>query len=286
MFATSNASVLSGSVQQIKNAISDFRNSSSVEEALHILEGINYLFQKEPLREFLMSVLPSIDFIKWWNELHENGEASGTFAITWHYDIEKRIKIQIDLCQFITTQKNALMNFTQKYFRPQSQKISEYFAAFATKVLDPLVRDIGLLIEFRAVSPILLEAMRNFPISGDDTLDELLQEACRKFKDPAPQSLQDATEKLWDSWERIKSLENPDNKKQSVKVLLEKGSDDMSSFYNYLEQEAKALTDIGNQFQLRHFEVGKQSLTSEQLGYLFHRLYSLIRFLLLARNKN
>jgi hypothetical protein len=60
--------------------------------------------------------------------------------------------------------------------------------------------------------------MRNFPLSGDDVLDELLQEACRKFKDPAPQSLQDATEKLWDSWERLKALEDRE-KKESVKIL-------------------------------------------------------------------
>jgi hypothetical protein len=284
MFSTSNASVLSGSVQQIKNAISDFRNSSSVEEALHILEGINYLFQKEPLREFLMSVLPSIDFIKWWNELYENAEASGIFAITWHYDIEKRIAIQIDLCQFITTQKNALMNFIQQYFRPQSQKTSECFAAFATKVLDPLVRDIGLLIEFRPISPILLDAMRNFPLSGDDVLDEKLQEACRKFKDPAPQSLQDAIEKIWDSLERIKTLDHQDKKKSTL-VLLEQTIDE-PKFRDPINKEMLALTEIGNNFQIRHFETDKPPLNQKQLEYLFHRLYSLIRFLLLARNKN
>lgn len=38
-------------------------------------------------------------------------------------------------------------------------------------------------------------------------------------------------------------------------------------------------------FQIRHFEVGKQPLSLEQLDYLFHRFYSLIRFLLLSHTK-
>lgn len=200
--------------------------------------------------------------------------------------MDTRVAIQVELCREIERSSSiSLIQFIQKYCGDNSGDLSRLFKAFTTKILDPLVRDISRLIESRPVSPILLDAMRNLPVSGDETLDELLQEACRKFKDPAPQSLQDATEKLWDSWERIKSLENPDNKKQSAKVLLEKAATDDMSFYNYLDREATALTEIGNKFQLRHFEVGKQPLTPEQLDYLFHRLYSLIRFLLLAHTK-
>jgi hypothetical protein len=274
-------SILVTSLNEIKDAVSDFRNSSVPDEADNILKRIVSLFEKEPLARFLISVLPPIDFETW------REESIGNSGIQWPIEIDIRVAIQVELCRDIERSSSiSLIQFIQKYCSDNSGDFSKLFKAFTTKILDPLVRDISRLIESRPVSPILLDAMRNLPVSGDETLDELLQEACRKFKDPAPQSLQDATEKLWDSWERIKSLENPDNKKQSVKVLLEKATTDDMPFYNYLVQEATALTEIGNKFQLRHFEVGKQPLTPEQLDYLFHRLYSLIRFLLLARTKN
>lgn len=275
------SSILFPSIQKIKDAIPDFRNSSSPEEALNILKRIVDIFETEPLAEFLTSVFPIIDFEMWWEE------SIGNSGIKWPSEIYNRVAVQVKLCGEIEQSNRIhLIDFIMKYCGENSGDLSRLFKAFATKILDPLVRDISRLIESRPVSPILLDAMRNIPVSGDETLDELLQEACRKFKDPAPQSLQDATEKLWDSWERIKSLENPDNKKKSVKVLLEKAATDDMSFYNYLDREATALTEIGNKFQLRHFEVGKQPLTPEQLEYLFHRLYSLIRFLLLSCTKD
>jgi hypothetical protein len=283
MLATSNSSVLSVSVQQIKDAISDFRNSSVEQEALNIINRIISLFNSEPLAEFLTSALPTIDFKVWCDKSEINAESMGG-VIEWPDDIEERVAIQVELCRIIKTHNNVLMHFTRQYCYPQSLQHSEYFSAFATKVLDPLVRDIERLIALRPVSPILLEAMRNFPLSGDDVLDEKLQEACRKFKDPAPQALQDAVEKLWDSFERLKNSEDRD-KKKSVKILLDKATD-CQEFRDQLEQEATTLTSIGNKFQIRHFEPPQVKLNeSEHLEYLFHRLYSLIRFLLLARNK-
>jgi hypothetical protein len=286
MFATSNVSALSDSVQQIKDAISDFRNSSVLEEAFPFLERIVYLFDIEPLSKFLISVLPTINFRDWWNELNKNGESSGIFVTSWPHDCEERIAIQVELCRMIVREKekDSLRFFTDNYCNPWSHlKNSDLVAAFVKKVLDPLVRDIDRLIALRPVPPILLEAMRNFPLSGDETLDDKLQEACRKFKDPAPQSLQDATEKLWDSFERIKTLHLAD-KKKSIVMLLEQATEDQL-FRDRINNEMSALTEIGNKFQIRHFEIDKLPFNQKQLEYLFHRLYSLIRFLLLARNE-
>jgi hypothetical protein len=277
MFATSNASVLSGSVQQIKDAISDFRTSLVEQEALHVLERIVSLFDSEPLGNFLTSALPSINFRNWWNK----SEEGLTGVLLLPPDLHESIAIRVELCRVIKKENDVLIHFTNRYCR--SQGLS-YFERFATKVLDPLVRDIDRLIALRPVSPILLEAMRNFPPSGDDVLDEKLQEACRKFKDPAPQSLQDAVEKLWDSLQRLKTLDHQD-KKKSIFILLEKTIDE-PKFRDSINKEMLALTEIGDNFQIRHFETNKPPLNQKQLEYLFHRLYSLIRFLLLARNKN
>ena len=44
--------------------------------------------------------------------------------------------------------------------------------------------------------------------------------------------------------------------------------------------EAKILTDIGNQFQIRHFETDKIKLNEEDVDYLYYRLFNLILRLL------
>ena len=52
-------------------------------------------------------------------------------------------------------------------------------------------------------------------------------------------------------------------------------------FREKLNLEAKALTDIGNDFQIRHSEVGKTPIeSSAQIDYLFHRLFALIYLLI------
>jgi hypothetical protein len=44
---------------------------------------------------------------------------------------------------------------------------------------------------------------------------------------------------------------------------------------------ARALTDIGNQFQIRHFEQDKKPLRgAPHVEYLFHRMVALVRLVL------
>jgi hypothetical protein len=88
---------------------------------------------------------------------------------------------------------------------------------------------------------------------------------------------------LWDCWERLKSLEDPQNKKQSVTALLDKAADD-PLFRKMLDDEARALTDIGNSFHIRHSEVTQSTvMDSSHIDYLFHRLFSMIQLLLKKR---
>ena len=52
-----------------------------------------------------------------------------------------------------------------------------------------------------------------------------------------------------------------------------------------LEAEARELTRIGNDFQIRHSEINKIVINNDpDVDYLFHRLFSLI--FLLMRNHN
>lgn len=114
-------------------------------------------------------------------------------------------------------------------------------------------------------------------------LEELIQNAINRFRSPRLDERRIALEKLWDAFERLKTIEIPEEKrkKQSADILLSKASFGQTPFQAILENECKALTDIGNKYQIRHFEKYTEQILSENhLDYLFYRMYSLISLLL------
>lgn len=120
--------------------------------------------------------------------------------------------------------------------------------------------------------------------TGDSTLDGMLEESRAKFLNPSVTIRREAVERLWDCWERLKSLDSPGNKKQSIESLLLRAAPD-TTFRSVLEIEARALTEIGNSFHIRHSEVTQPAVTdSAHIDYLFHRLYSLVVLLLSKRS--
>lgn len=117
----------------------------------------------------------------------------------------------------------------------------------------------------------------------DSTLNRMLEESRSKFLSPDETARRESLERLWDAWERIKTVLKPDNKKESAKRLLDNSASDVR-FRSVLEEDANTLTNIGNDFLIRHTEVGKVEIKeSAQIDYLFHRLFSLI---LLVSKKN
>jgi hypothetical protein len=111
--------------------------------------------------------------------------------------------------------------------------------------------------------------------TGDSTLDSLLETARRKFLNPDIIVRQESLEKLWDAWERLKTLHTP-NKQKGISDLLERAVPD-PNLRNRINQEAVALTNIGNDFMIRHSETNKIKIEqSEHVDYLFQRLFALI----------
>ena len=116
--------------------------------------------------------------------------------------------------------------------------------------------------------------------TGDAALDELLETARRKFLHRDLAVRREALEKLWDVWERLKTLEPGKDKKASAGALLDRTTTE-PTMRGVLETEARQLTELGNQFMIRHTEVGKVPVTeSTQVDYLFHRMFSLVRLIL------
>ena len=276
---------LAPSFHDLSEAVSDFRDAS-FQSCESVLNRLLISLDEEPLAGFLGAVLPQVDFVAWHAKVTGTiGSMVGSGVMEWPADRPSRVAMQIALCRAIGNKSVRFLDFVHQFMYTGSD-LSGHVDGFATKLLDPMLRDINRLTESRPVPPVLFEAMGNLPPSGDATLDALLQGARLKFKDPAPRTRAEATEKLWDAWERLKSLEVQGNKRLSVARLLDQCSPE-PKFRSLLELEAKELTEIGNAFHIRHFETDKVALQhAEQNDYLFHRMFALIHLLLFSRARS
>lgn len=233
---------------------------------------------------FLLSVLRSVAFDPWWEKTKNTaGSMVGSGSLAWPIERSERVDIQIALCRSIAGGQIDPLPFFLNYCYAGTTNISAHVRRFTEVVVDPMVRDIRRLSEHRALPPILFESMGHLPESGDSKLDSMLREACQGFRDPAPMARKAAVERLWDAWERLKSLDASGNKRLSVQMLSQDVAQG-SSFGSILECEAKTLTDIGNDYHIRHFEQNRSEIVSPELyDYLFHRMYALIHLFLFAK---
>lgn len=133
----------------------------------------------------------------------------------------------------------------------------------------------------RLAPPVAADSLQSAVFrTGDTILDSMLETARAKYLEPSLQVRLEALEKLWDAWERAKTLEDSENKRRSVGILLDKASNE-PNMRARLEREAIELTEIGNQFMIRHTETDKTPITvSEHVDYLFHRMFALLYLLL------
>lgn len=116
--------------------------------------------------------------------------------------------------------------------------------------------------------------------TGDADLDRLLETAREKFLNRSLDVRKEGLEKLWDAWERLKTIEPGSDKKVMAKAILDKAATE-PVLRERLEVDAKELTFIGNNLMIRHTEVGKAPVAeSTQVDYLFHRMFAMIRLLL------
>lgn len=121
--------------------------------------------------------------------------------------------------------------------------------------------------------------------TGDDETDRLLEAARIKILAPRHDDRSDGLEKLWDAFERIKTLDGTD-KKLSAVALLDRAARQGSKLRIAIEEEAMALTRIGNAHRIRHSETGQEPLeTALQIDYLFTRLFAFLHFVLKASDR-
>jgi hypothetical protein len=164
------------------------------------------------------------------------------------------------------------------YFKPEEGK-----TAFREAINRIFSRN-GMAYEFNSDGSIVRlapEGLRDILMptvfrTRDSVLNSLLEAARTKYLNRNPTVRQEALEKLWDAWERLKTIEPGKDKKESATALLNRASPE-PTFRNALENEATELTRIGNKFRIRHAETSQVPLQlSEHVDYLFHRLFALI----------
>lgn len=122
--------------------------------------------------------------------------------------------------------------------------------------------------------------------TGDDETDRLLETARHRIALPKEDDRRDALEKVWDAFERVKTLEPGSDKRQRADALLDRAAVPGTEFRKILGEEALALTRIGNTFRIRHSEVDQERLSSlEHVDYLFWRMFAFVRMVLKATGR-
>jgi hypothetical protein len=134
----------------------------------------------------------------------------------------------------------------------------------------------------RIIPPVLREVLSRAEFRSEDPdLNRLLYTARTKFCAPDFHTRYDALKVLWDAFERLKTLEPPHDKRASATALIAKVSPEAAVREMLDVEMRKDLNDFGNGFFIRHAGADQVSLqTSEEIDYLFHRLFAVIRLLL------
>jgi AbiJ N-terminal domain 4 len=117
--------------------------------------------------------------------------------------------------------------------------------------------------------------------TGDQLLDGMLEENRAKFSDPDPLIRREGLERLWDGWERLKTLSGND-KKKSIAMILDVAATGESDLRQLLEDQANTLTSVGNTKLNRHFEkTQKPVFDTDHVDYFYFRLLALVTLLII-----
>lgn len=117
-------------------------------------------------------------------------------------------------------------------------------------------------------------------VQEDTKINEIIEESKLYMRSEDSSRKQNALEKLWDAFERLKTIYGEaGRKKETVEYIIKNVSYGSEFNRKTLNNEFKELTRIGNEYQIRHFEKGKEPIPSDEFReYLYFRLLSLISY--------
>jgi hypothetical protein len=270
------ATTIFSAISEIADARDDLARDG-FEAAPAGFQRIVECFDAEPLHSVIDAQVPPFEFDAWWNVGTGGGRSMlGSAALVWPTDFGSRVAAQIGLCRRFASDGQSLVAYMYRVVGTEGN-LDDRLEEILHRVVDPLLRDLRKLAT-RRVSPPTLDAALQAPTpnTGDVRLGEMIDEARSKFRNHSLIARKEGLERLWDAYERMKSLLNSEDKKDSIGLLINLAATE-PHFRSLLEAEARSLTNIGNQFQIRHHEQGKVPLeSSDQVDYFFHRCFAFI----------
>ena len=102
-------------------------------------------------------------------------------------------------------------------------------------------------------------------------LKELVEEAHAYIQNGSSDDLQHGLEKIWDAYERAKTLCHKD-KKTSIGILIDKLSGGDEQMKENINAIMSHLSWIGNNYQIRHFEKDKLAFPSDHMKVFYFNL--------------
>lgn len=133
----------------------------------------------------------------------------------------------------------------------------------------------------RTISKTMQPLINKIYNTNDKRLNELIKLAHDKFILPKVEDRIHALEKIWDAFERTKTYYIDKNKKKSILELIQLVVNGNTEFEKLINEECATLTQIGNDYQIRHFETDKIEITdNKHIDYLFYRIVSIIHLFL------
>lgn len=197
----------------------------------------------------------------------------------------------LDLIEFIAQNMVTVVNLDyHSYYRHHHMSFSNTDASF-----DEFHRDINGLFEMLGLNyrltknkiieritdtDALIEKARDMDSKmPEEGVRQLIREAINLYQKAKPSDNHLATEKIWDALERLKTIyvSTKNDKKKSVEKIVQKVSAGIAEFQILFDTEFHALTKIGNDFRIRHHEIGKTDIPNDELyDYFFNRCLALI----------
>ena len=175
-----------------------------------------------------------------------------------------------DLENFITSSAPQCVYDAIEIFSKYIDNEKAYSAQINTKLSASTYKLIDR--KFRLVAPLI--QINNQ--AKEQTLKSLIEEAFTYANSKSGNDLQRGLEKIWDAFERIKSMCHSD-KKESISILLDRVSKGDETIRQDINQDMEALSKFGNTYQIRHFEKNKKEVPSDDLKlFYFNRCASII----------
>lgn len=158
--------------------------------------------------------------------------------------------------------------------------------SFKKNIVPFRLSDRGFIEVFSDYEVLSAEIIKGVDDISETGIQELLNEAITKHMQPTFQAHRDAAEKIWDALERLKTYYTGMDKKASATKIVSDMAGGQAEYITLFDSEFKVLTDIGNNFRIRHHETNKVDITDiRHYDYFFNRCLSLISTAILYLEK-